>query len=300
MWGVLLLAILPGFYWDKGPETAADVKAAGIDHIYVPAAKKETWSRLGFDAIAIDPAKLTKLTTPGVQYRMNEAAATSVPWIDANGWRLERDLKGSYYYDVAPAAVPVAMAESYSRNVAAVIHTGSDPASFGRMLAFLKRIDQAPMPQLANIGLIDDGAEITGEAMNLLARRNLLFRVVKAPDPKLDLNLKPTAEDSADPFAYAQKIRQKLGDEKRLVRLYGSDVVLVNLTGDRTKARLHLINYSNRKVTGLRVRVRGVYKTGALQVFGVEKAALVDYQSEGATEFTIPEMGPYAVVDLTR
>ena len=98
--------------------------------------------------------------------------------------------------------------------------------SFGRMLAFLKHIDRPPLPAMANIGLIDDGSEITGEAMNLLARRNLLFRVVKAPDPKLDLNLKPTPEEAADPFAYAQKVRQKLGDEKRLVRLYGSDVVI--------------------------------------------------------------------------
>jgi hypothetical protein len=184
--------------------------------------------------------------------------------------------------------------------VAAVIHSGGDPASFGRMLAFLKRIDRAPMPQMANIGLIDDGSEITGEAMNLLARRNLLFRVVKVADPKLDLNLKP-GKDAADPFAYAQEVRQKLGDDKRLVRLYGSDVVLANLTGDGGKARLHLINYSNRKVTGLRVRVRGAYTKANLQVFGVEKAAPADYQAEGGvTEFTVPEMGTYAVVDLDR
>jgi hypothetical protein len=298
---LLLLAILPGLYWDKGPETAPAVKQAGVERIYVPAAQKEAWSKLGFTAIATDPATLTKLTTPGVQYRQNVAAATSVPWLDANGWQLERDPKRTWYYDVPAAAVPIAMAEAYSRGATAVLNTHGDAASFGRVLAFLKRIDQAPMPQLANIGLIDDGSEITGEAMNLLARRNLLFRVVKAADPKLDLNLKPGKDEAADPFAYAQEVRQKLGDDKRLVRLYGSDVVLANLAGDGNKARLHLINYSGRKVTGLRVRVRGLYAKGSLQVLGVEKAALADYQAEGgATEFTVPEMGPYAVVDLTR
>jgi hypothetical protein len=224
-----------------------------------------------------------------------------VPWIDANGWRMERDLKRTYYYDVPAAAVPIAMAEAYAHSAEAVVHTRGDASSFGNVLAFLKRIDQAPMPQLANIGLIDDGSEITGEAMNLLARRNLLFRVVKTADLKLDLNLKPTADESANPFAYAQEIRQKLGDDKRLLRLYGSDVVLANLTGDGGKVRLHLINYSNRKVVGLRVRIRGAWAKGVLQVLGLEKAALVDYQADDtAAEFTVPEMGPYAVVDLTR
>jgi len=298
---LLLLAILPGLYWDDGPKTAAAVKQAGAGRIYVPAAQKDAWPAQGVETIAIDVSKLAKLIQPGVQYRSNQAAATSVPWIDANGWQLDRDPKRTYYYDVPPAAVAMAMAESYAHNVAAVIRSGGDADSFGRMLAFLKRIDRAAMPAMANLGLMDDGTDIAGEAMNLLARRNLLFRVVKAPDPKLDLNLKPTEKDAADPFAYAQDVRQKLGDEKRLVRLYGSDVVLANLTGEGGKARLYLINYSARKVTGLRVRVRGTYAKGALHVFGVVDTAAVDYQSEGgATEFTVPEIGPFAVIDLMK
>jgi hypothetical protein len=301
MAALLLLAILPGLYWDAGPDTAAAVKQAGIDRIYVPPAQKEQWAATGLDAVAIDVATLTKLGKPGVQYRMDRAAATSVPWIDANGWQLERDPKRTYYYDVPSAALPIAMAESYSRNARTVIHPEADVASFGFMLAFLKRIDQAEMPQMANIGLTDDGSDIAGEAMNLLARRNLLFRIVKTPDRKLDLNVSPTAQDASNPFTYAQEIRQKLGDDKRLVRLYGSDVVLANLTGNGKKARLFLINYSNRKVTGLRVRLRGAYKNAALHVFDIENAAAADYLSEdGNAEFTVPEMGPFAVVDLNQ
>jgi hypothetical protein len=246
------------------------------------------------------PRGAVKVATPGVQYRMNVASATSVPWIDANGWRFLRDPNRIYYYDVPAATVPLAMAEAYAYGIEAMIHPAGDSADSARMLDFLKQIDRPAMLTLANIGLIDDGSDATGEVMNLLSRRNLLFRVVKAPDPKLDLNLQPGKEEAADPFAYAQKVRQKLGDDKRLVRIYGSDVVLAHLTGDGGKSRLHLINYSNRKVIGLHVRLRGTYAKGTLAAFGVPRPAIPDYeQAAGATEFTVPEMGTYAVIDLS-
>ena len=38
--------------------------------------------------------------------------------------------------------------------------------------------------------LIDDRSPEAGEVMNLLTRRNLLFRIVSAPDPSLDLNIR--------------------------------------------------------------------------------------------------------------
>ena len=87
----LLLAILPGLYWDNGPETASALKQAGVDRVYVPAARKDAWAGQGIDAVVVDIAKLTKLAKPGVQYRQNVAAATTVPWMDANGWQFERE-----------------------------------------------------------------------------------------------------------------------------------------------------------------------------------------------------------------
>ena len=147
---------------------------------------------------------------------------------------------------------------------------------------------------------------MTGEVLNLLARRNLLARVVTAPDPKYELHVRigskeyPKAQ-AADPSAFASLIRRKLTDEKRLLRLYGSDVVLGRLTGDVARVRVHLINYGGGKVEGLRVRVRGAYAHGALAAFGVKNAALVDYYAaDDGTEFTIPEMDVYAVVDLKK
>jgi hypothetical protein len=73
------------------------------------------------------------------------------------------------------------------------------------------------------------------------------------------------------------------------------------MVGDGAQVRVHLINYGGGKVEGLRVRVRGEYPHGTLAAFGVKTAALVDHNAaDGSTEFTIPEMGVYALVDLKR
>jgi len=83
------------------------------------------------------------------------------------------------------------------------------------------------------------------------------------------------------------------------VRIFGSNVVLVRLTGDASHARVHLLNYGAATVKGLRVRVLGSYPQGKLAVFEHPGAVLADYSvADGATEFTIPEIATYAVVDL--
>ena len=303
----LLAAFLPALDWDQGPSTAKAVKEAGVQRLHVPADQLSEWKNQGFDAEAFDAAKFVKIPAPGVEYKMNEAAATSLPWVDANGWRFARNAKHAYYYDVPWRKAALAAAEAYANGVDAVVHL--DPrelATFGKMLAFLRTIEIPPLPVMANIGIIDDGSDETGEVMNLMARRNLLFRVVTAPDPNCDLNVQiGTGEfpkDAAsDPFAFATMVRKKLTDEKRLVRLYGSDVVLTRLNGDTAHVRVHLINYGGGKVDGLRVRIRGEYAHGQLAAFGVQNAALANYGvADGGTEFTIPSMNVYAVVDLNK
>ena len=307
MLSFLLAALLPWLYWDHGPATAPTVKNADIERLYVPADQVAAWKSQGFAAQAFDAAKFVKLPAPGVEYKMNVAAATSLPWVDANGWRFARDGSHAYYYEAPWRKAALAAAEAYAYNVDAAIHIDTrDVAAFGKMLAFLRSIDGPRLPVMANIGIIDNGSDEEGEVLNLMARRNLLFRVIPAPDPKYDLNVQigtkdfPQAEAS-DPFAFATLVRQKLTDEKRFLRLYGSDVVLAHLTGDGEQLRAHLINYGGGKVEGLRVRVRGEYAHGTLEAFGILKAALADYgASEGATEFTIPELGVYAVVDMKK
>jgi hypothetical protein len=238
---------------------------------------------------------------------MDVASATHVPWIDANGWRFIRDPRRQYYYDMPRGKAALAAFEAFAYGADAVIHPDpQDLVEFARVMIFLKGLDDRILPPVADIGIVDDGSAQTGEVFNLLSRRNLLFQIIQAPDPKYTLNVRIGAPDypkaeAANPAAFASLIRQKLGDEKRSMRLYGSDVVIGRLTGNSARAQLHLINYSDHKVEGLRVRVRGEYPHGTLAAFGISNTTLVDYaEAGGATEFTVPEMGVYAIVDLKR
>jgi hypothetical protein len=303
MLAILAAVALPALYWDQGPGTATAVKQAGIERLFVPAAQQAAWKAAGVDTQVFDIARFVKLPVPGVRYQMDVASATTVPWIDANGWRFLRERRDPYYYDAPRGKAMLAAAEAYANGVDAVVHADpQDLSGFGRMLAFLRSFDGGPLPALANFGVIDNGSAQAGEVMNLLARRNLLFEVVRMPNTKYDLNvLIPSDAEITNPSRYAATVRQKLTDEKRLLRIYGSDVVLARLNGDQSHVRVHLINYSDRKVEGLRVRVRGAFAHSTLAAFGREKAGLEDYSAaDGATEFTIPYIDVYAVVDLRK
>jgi hypothetical protein len=248
-----------------------------------------------------------KLEVPKVEMKINEASATMSPWIDANGWRILRSPDALFYYDVPAKSAALAAAEAFVYRAHARIHTVEDGvAAFERMLEFLRGLPEQSLPALANIGVVDDGTENCGELLNLLSRRNLLYRVVTAPDPALDLNVRigspeyPEAE-AADSYTLAQRVRTRLGDSKRLLRIFGSDLALVRLEGDGARARVHLLNYSGRHIYGLRVRVLGEYARQQLFNFGDPAAALGDVSvAEGATEFTVPDMTTYAVIDLSR
>jgi hypothetical protein len=191
----------------------------------------------------------------------------------------------------------------------AVVQTdaaGLEPLA--QMLAFLAKLPPADMPLVADIGFVDDGSHESGEAMNLMTRKNLLFRVVQKPDPRLKLHVafgsaKYPKEDAANPGDFAQKIRFELTDEKRSFRVYGSEVVLARLQSDGRKLRVHLLNYTGaqRPVPGVRIRVSGRYPKQEIHAAGVPDAKLQEAEaSRDATEFTIPEMRTYAVVDLSR
>lgn len=301
----LLAVLLPTLYWDRPADTADALRKAGIERLYVPAGQEQAWRKQSFPATAFDRAHAGQAVAPTVEYHMDVASASRIPWVDANGWLFEREPGRTFFYDASPESAALAAAEAFAYGAEAAVRAGpEDVAPFARMLQFLGQIGQPQLPVMANIGVIDDGSDTMAEVLNLLARHNLLFHVIPSADAKYDLNIRlgtaeyPT-EAAADPYEFAMQIRRRLTDEKRLVRIYGSNVVLVRLTGDASVARLHLLNYGKAVVKGLRVRVLGSYKTGKLAAFGRPGAALEDYGvQDGATEFTIPELGTYAVVDL--
>jgi hypothetical protein len=307
---LLMLAALPGLFWEGGADTAQALRDAGIDRVYVSAEKADAWK--GVPGIAVETASLQgrgKLITPRVNYRPDQGSASRAPWLEANGWRFVRQPQGKFYYDLTGPAAGLAAAEAYAWGADALIKcdaAGLKP--LGEMLTFLRGLQAADLPPVADFGYIDDGTATSGEVMNLMTRSNLLFRPVRAPDRSLKLNVRLgdkdfPVEQARNPGAMAQIIRAKLSDERRSLRLYGSAVVVGRLTAAGGRARLHLINYDGaaRKVSGLHVRLLGQYSKHQVAAAGSPGEELLDFSVlPDATEFSLPELKTYAVVDLSK
>jgi hypothetical protein len=253
------------------------------------------------------PSDAVKLNAPRVQFRVNEASATRSPWIDANGWQMIRKPGRSFFYKVTGDAAALAAAEAFTYDTDALISTDAAGAeSFNRMLEFLQKIPKADLSRVADIGIVDDSSDATGEVMNLLTRMNLLFRIVKAPDKNLRVNVRLGTKEypldsASNPSEFAHKIRSQIGDDHRSLRIYGSEVVVARFTANSRQGRVCLLNYSERPVRGLRVRVRGAYAKGEAHIFGQSETQVQDWARDGdATEFSLAELGTYAVIDLSR
>jgi hypothetical protein len=274
-----------------GNEIRASLERAGVKRICAEA----------------DLTSRESLAVPGITPRVGLASPTRIPWIVANGWRFTRNPGGKYVYELpaGKAALAAAEAYAYGADVALKIEA-SDATALAAMSSFLEGIPPADLPGVADLAVVDDGSALTGEVMNLLARRNLLYQVGSAPSARFRINIAVGSseyprEEAADPSAFALKIRRQITDDQRTLRLFGSEVVICRLTGDDQKLRLHLINYGGRDIEGLRIRIRGSYSNGVSQVAGAGRRPLQDYVSErGATEFSVPILTTYGVVDLER
>jgi hypothetical protein len=288
---------------DAGPESAPKLKESGIQAIAVPAAQSGAWSGVaGITVEGVDPVRAVKLLAPSVDYRANQGSATRAPWINSNGWRYLRQPGALFVYDVKGSQAALAAAEAFVFGGNALIR--SDDAGLkplADMLAQLRAVPPADLPPISDIAFQDDGTATAGEVMNLMVKGNLLFRTVRAPDRSAKLNVKLGTkefplEDAKNPGKMAQLIRSTLTDDKRSVRVYGSVTVIARVTGNAERVRIQLLNYAGaeRQVNGLRVRVLGKYSRH-------NHPALLDFTVEpDATEFTLPEMKTYAVIDLSR
>jgi hypothetical protein len=306
----LLLASLPMIFWNQGPETAAVLKQNGIEQVLVPAERVQVWKATGLVVRGITTAEwaaLEEASAPGVDRQVQVASATRSPYLIANGWRFIRNPSGKYRYTLPAGKTALAAAESYAyaADTALQVDTADlEPA--GKMLAFLRGLPVADLPGVSDLAVVDDQHPLVGEVMNLLARRNLLFAAVPAPDTRYPINIRIGSkeypeEEAANPSDFALKIRRQLTDERRSVRIYGSETVLCRLTGDGTRIRLHLLNYRGGKVDGLRIRLHGAFRKGQALGDQIGEIPLENFAvSGGATEFSIPVMNLYAVVDLER
>jgi hypothetical protein len=262
-----------------------------------------------------EAAQFQTLPAPGVRLVPTVARATNVPWIDTNAYRYRRGLRKANYAQLPAGSATLAAAEAFAFGAEAILNP--DPAEIEdlrTMLRFLQAQERPPLPPLVNIGVMDDGSPRMSEVLKMLSRRNLLYRVVSTPDPALDLNVQLGTSDfptkaAGNPYEFAVLVREKLGDEKRLVRLYGTSTVLAHLTGDGNRARLFLLQYGRgrgrRSTTSanpqaMQVRVLGAYQPTGLAAYGSQPgASLSDIQHpDGATEFWVPDFSVCAIVDL--
>jgi hypothetical protein len=272
-----MLAVLPGLFW-----TAASCASPAVA---APLTEGQLKGRI-------------QLVAPGIDRKVNVASATTAPWVDANGWRFRRNPAGEFVYDLpaGPSALAAAEAFAYGANAVLKIDAGDLPV-LEQMVRFLAGVPKTSLPEIADFGFIDDGSDDAAEILNLLTRRNLLYRIVPSSDPHLRLTVAANADN---PQLFAAKIREKLGDDERSLRVYGSETVLCRLLGDGSRARVHILSYGQREIDGVRLRVRGSYTKARLYapVASAQPAGLT--VDGGFTEFSVPKIGTYAVVDLSN
>jgi hypothetical protein len=307
---LLVAAALPRLFWDAAPDTAPSLREAGVEQIAVPPARLDSWKSVtGISVEAADPQGAVKLTAPGVEYRANVATASRSPWINSNGWRFLRQPAGLFLYDVKGSQAAIAAAEAFSYGAHALVRcddAGLKPLA--EMLKFLATVPPDDLPPVTDIAYQDDGTPASGEVMNLMVKGNLLFRLVQTADRAAKLNVKLGTKDypleeAKNPGVMAHIIRANLTDDRRSLRLYGSVVVLGRVTGHAQRLRVQLVNYAGaeRKVDGLRVRVLGKYANHRILAAGSPGEQLLDFTTEpDATEFTLPELKSYAVVELSK
>jgi hypothetical protein len=270
-------------------------------------------------------ATFERVNAPSIRVRNNEAQATTSPWVDANAWRFQRGMKKANYEKLPAGSAVLAAAEAFTFNVDAILNPDPvDIPELARFLGFLKSQERAPLPMLANIGVVDDRSPQMDEVLNMLTRRNLLYRVVSAQDSKLDLTVQLGSRDfpnesAVDPSDFAARVRAKLGDDKRLVRLYGTSTVIAHLTGDGKHAQLYLLSYATGGGRGqgggagrgqqgsrggggqaIRIRLLGLYQPVKFAGYGAaDGAKLMDVENPGnTTEFSVPAFTTLAIIDL--
>ena len=303
---LVFLTLVPSLLWDEGPATATALEKAGIREI-ATTRDASVWAGTKVRATPVDAGKLVKADPPGVDYQLSEGGATAAPWVNSNLWRQLREPGKAYLYEVHGPAVALAAVEAYASGAPSYFRLKQDDlAAFGAALRFLQEIDGPPLPPRANFGLVDDGSAEMEEVMNLLLRRNLLFQPVRSADDwkgtVVRLGSSEYPKDLAsEPYKFAAVVRGRVGDDRRLVRIYGSDTTIVRMYGTEQHARIHLIQYGRNAVRGMRVRALGRYPRVLVAALGQRVTVPEDItMDDSATEFTIPEFRTYAVVDLDR
>lgn len=248
------------------------------------------------------PAQRQKAAVPRIDPQVSVASATRSPWLVSNGWLYRRNPDRKYEIDAREGGAVRAAAEAIAFSGTVLIHAGqAEAAGLAKLRQAAARLPRVDLPEMADFEFVDDGRAVAGEILNLFARRNMLARGVAKPSGALPVirigDGELTGDLARNPSEFAYAVRQKLGDDSRSLRVFGTEMAIVRVLSDGRTARVHAVNYSDQPLEGVRIRVRGSFTQQAAYA-GDAVEDLV--QDNGFTEFTFPEFDVYAVVDLRR
>ena len=265
-----------------------------------PLAAQQTFCVEKGRPVPCKPAQRQKAAVPRIDPQVSVASATRSPWIVSNGWLYRRNPGVRYEIDAREGGAVRAAAEAVAFAGTVLIHASpSETSALAQLREAVGRMPRVLLPDVADFEFFDDGRAVAGEILNLFTRRNMLVRGVSKPSGSLPVVRMGEGELTQDlahnPSDFAYAVRQKLGDASRSLRVYGTEMAIVRFLSDGRRARVHIVNYNDQPLEGVRIRVRGSYSR---QVTYVSDSAEDLSQDNGFTEFTFPEIATYAVADL--
>ncbi len=283
---------------------------------------------------------------PGVRVLESGAALatpSSEPWIDTNTWMV-RSLKawsGTRPVLVSMPDAPKATEQDWLRAMADVAVAGGRwmvplaAAGRSKTLAdyarfFEQHAEWLDYPAFGTLGIIQDSdgkdVAISGENLNLIARRGIPYRVIERTDlgvhalaglkAVLATDLAPATPaerkildefhaaggiviaGDRDPETLSKEMIDLIGDENVGFKVFNAPSVMAYATVSRDARRmvLHLINYATAPTEGITVRVRRAFPKAQFLVPGSAPRPLSVEKNGGTTEASIPSFPVYAAV----
>ena len=257
-----------------------------------------------------DLASREALPRPASPRAPGVASPTRSPWIVANGWRFARTPGSEVRLrPCRPERRALAAAEAFAYGADAVLKIDPADLASARRDADVprRRCRAADLPAVADLGVVDDGSAVTGEVMNLLARRNLLFQVVQAPSPRVPHQHRdrqrrvPARRGRRSRAPSRRRSARQLTDEQRSLRdlrQRGRDRPAHRRRHARAAAPAQLRRPRHRRACAS--GVRGTYRAGEAYVAGAGRSRARRITSSPTARPSSRCRGSptYAVIDL--
>ena len=124
---ILIAAVLTGLLWRYDIATAEQLKNTRLPRVHVSDAAAAEWRQKGVEvAAAPEIAGYVRVPPPTSKMLADQASATTVPWVESNGWRFMRGLSKALYEKVPAGRGALAAAEAYAYGVDAVIEAARE------------------------------------------------------------------------------------------------------------------------------------------------------------------------------